>query len=182
MFSTGNLVTHLRWSVTLHYIDKHKQDRHMMKDEENTQTGKNKTTTKWPVLQHGTHCFWDLHMQWPDIFTQRPQSLTKLTNKTPACLSVSWLLILQGSTSGLIPYYLGYVAMLSVSIWLSHTSKRSPHAEQGDKQNSWLISLSCNQCFFKLYRHPEPLSARHDRGNVEGSDWLLNPSHFKTTQ
>lgn len=110
-------------------------------------------------------------------FSEGPPSLTKLTNKTPAYLSVSWLLILQGSTSGLIPYYCGYVKCKHLTV--THFQGKPPHAEQGDKQNSCLMSLSCNQCFSKLYRHPKPVSARRDGGNIGESHWLLHPSHSK---
>lgn len=88
LFPCCNLVTHLGWSI----VDKHKGD-------------------TWQRM-HLTHLDWKKSQQHEavrSIYTQSLPSLTKLTNKAPSCLSVSWSLILQGSTSGLIPYYRGYV-------------------------------------------------------------------------
>lgn len=62
----------------------------------------------------------------PVVFSRRvsPPSSTKLTNKTPACPSASWSLILQGSTSSLIPYYRGYVKCKHLT--LTHFQEEPP--------------------------------------------------------
>lgn len=114
------------------------------------------------------------------LFTRRiSPSLTKLTNKTPACPSASWSLILQGSTSSLIPYYRGYVKCKHLT--LTHFQEEPPHRGGGEIKRipDWW-ALSCNQSFV-LFLHPNklcrnPLLLSDVRQRKCGGEWLAAES------
>lgn len=178
MSSTSNLVTHLMWSITLHC--RQTQARHTNNEgwgEHSDWT--NETTKGWSASQDALFlwCKDTVARYIYSAFSDGPPSLTKLTNKTPACLSVSWLLILQGSTSGLIPYYCGYVKCKHLTV--THFQGKPPtQSKEINRIPAWW-AWAALRVFPNFIGILSTASARCDGGNVGESDWLLNPSHSR---